>query len=77
MSLKAEEKKIIKYLKHISLTIVALLIAAVLFGLYHGASLHYGYHAMQGIINNEGPYAFYENDSTISINHIKGNRNYG
>jgi hypothetical protein len=50
---------------------------AVLFGLYHGASLHYGDHPLMYKIDKEGPYVFYENDSVLNVNYIKGTKENG
>lgn len=50
---------------------------AVLFGLYHGANLHYGDHLLMYKIDSEGPYVFYKNDSTLNVKYIKGNREDG
>ncbi len=71
------KKRIFRYLKHIASTILALGIMAIFFGLYHGASLHYGDLPSKYKIDNEGPYVFYENDSVLSVTHIKGNRKEG
>lgn len=69
--------KIVRYLKHIFFTILVLAAIVIPFGLYHGASLHYGDHELMYHLDKEGPYVFYENDSTLSINHIRGNKNEG
>ena len=69
--------KIVRYLKHIFFTILVLAAIVIPFGLYHGASLHYGDHELMYNLDKEGPYVFYENDSTLSINHIRGNKNEG
>ncbi len=55
------KKGIVRYLKHIVSTLLILAVIAVLFGLYHGASLHYGDHPLMYNIGNEGPYVFYKN----------------
>jgi len=71
------KKRIARYLKHIVSTLFLLTAIAVLFGLYHGASLHYADHPLMYKIDKEGPYVFYENDSTLSVNTIRGNKNDG
>lgn len=71
------KKRIVRYLKHIFLTFLFLIIAAVAFGLYHGASLHYGDHPSRMNLDKDGPYVFYENDSTLSVNYLRGNKNDG
>ena len=40
------KKNIFRYLKHLIASILILGTMAVLFGLYHGASLHYGDHPL-------------------------------
>jgi hypothetical protein len=49
----------------------------VLFGLYHGASLHYTDRPLMYKIDTEGPYIFYKNDSIVDVNYVKGNKNDG
>ncbi len=71
------KKRIIRYLKHILSTVLLLAIIAVLFGLYHGASLHYGDNPLMYHLDNEGPYVFYKNDSTYSVHYVKGNQEEG
>ena len=68
------KKRILRYLKHQFSTILILGSLAVAFGLYHGAALHYGDHPLLYDVNNEGPYVFFENDSTLNVNYIKGNK---
>ena len=69
--------RILRYLKHTFLTFFFLAIASILFGLYHGASLSYGDNPLRMNWNNEGPYGFYKNDSTLQVNYIKGNKEDG
>ena len=71
------KKRIFRYLKHQIATILILGTAAVLFGLYHGASLHYGDHPLMYNIGNEGPYVFYKNDSVLNVNYVQGNKDDG
>lgn len=71
------KKQIVRYLKHIFLTILFLALGAIAFGLYHGASLHYGDHPSRWIVDKEGPYIFHENDTTLSVNYLRGNKNDG
>ena len=71
------KKRIFRYLKHLLASILVLGTMAVLFGLYHGASLHYGDHPLMYKIGNEGPYVFYKNDSVLNINYIKGTKENG
>jgi len=71
------KKRILRYLKHILSTIIILGVCAVVFGLYHGASLHYADHPLMYNISNEGPYVFYKNDSVLNVNYVKGNKKDG
>jgi hypothetical protein len=52
------KKRILRYLKHLIATILIIGTAGVLFGLYHGASLHYGDNPSMYKLGNEGPYVF-------------------
>lgn len=71
------KKRIFRFVKHITLTILLLGTAGVLFGLYHGASFHYGDNPMMMNWDKEGPYVFYQSDSTLHVSYIKGNQNDG
>lgn len=71
------KKRILRYLKYLVLTISIPLPFVVLFGLYHGASYHYNENPLALKWENEGPYIFYKNDSTIQINYLKGTQEDG
>lgn len=71
------KKRIFRYLKHIGVTILILATLGVLFGLYHGASLHYGDNPVMMNWDKDGPYVFYKNDSTLNVNYIRGNQDDG
>lgn len=71
------KKRVLRYLKHIISTLLTLGVIAVFFGLYHGASLHYGDHSLMYNIGNEGPYVFYKNDSILDVKYVKGNKDDG
>lgn len=71
------KNRIIRYLKHISITLLVLIIATVIFGLNIGASLSYAEDSQRMNWQNDGPYLFYENDSTVIVNYIKGDRSKG
>lgn len=71
------KKRIFRYLKHVFITLFTLAIIAILFGLYHGASASYGHDPKRIAFDGDGPYAFYKNDSTLSVNYIKGNKDAG
>ncbi len=59
------------------ITLLVLGAIGVSFGLYHGASLHYGDNPLMMDWDKDGPYVFYENDSILNVNYIKGNQNDG
>jgi len=71
------KKHALRYFKHISITFLCLALIAIIFGLYHDASLSYDHNTQKMNWHNDGPYLFYENDSVISLNYIKGNKEDG
>ena len=71
------KKRILRYIKHILSTILILGTIAVIFGLYIGASAHYGDNPLMRNLDKEGPYVFYKNDSILNVNYIRGNKNDG
>lgn len=71
------KKKILRYLKHIALTFLTLLVIAVPIGLHIGASVHYGDNPLARVLDKEGPYVFYKNDSILNVKYIKGNKEDG
>ncbi len=71
------KKRIFRYLKHIFVTLLFLVIAAIFFGLYHGASLSYGDDPRMMVLDHEGPYIFFKNDSTMEVNYIRGSKAEG
>tara|TARA_R110002096_G_C14653390_1_gene726659 strand:- start:1270 stop:2442 length:1173 start_codon:yes stop_codon:yes gene_type:complete len=71
------KKRILRYLKHISLTFLCLVLVAIVFGLYIDASLSYDENPQRMNWHNDGPYLFSENDSIITLNYIKGSREEG
>ncbi|MGB4840404.1 MAG: metallophosphoesterase [Saprospiraceae bacterium] len=71
------KKRIFRYIIHITSTILVLGTAGIIFGLYHGAALHYGDNPMMMNWDKDGPYIFYKNDSILNVNYIKGNQDDG
>lgn len=71
------KKRILRYVKHITVTFVILGISGVLFGLYHGASLRYSENPAMMDWDKDGPYIFNKNDSTLTVNYIRGNQEVG
>jgi len=70
------KKRILRYIKHILITI-PIVIIIVLIASIIGGQYKYNRNDLVSDLNNEGPYIFFENDSLISINHIKGNDSKG
>lgn len=71
------KKQIIRYFKHIFATILSiLLIGTIVVVSLHG-SIGYSTNPISTNLDNEGPYVFYENDSTLAVNYIKGNKTDG
>jgi hypothetical protein len=71
-------KRVLRYLKHIAFTFF--IIIPILFGIglvANGGGLHYDDNEARLNWHNEGPYAFYENDSILNVKYIKGNQNDG
>lgn len=68
------KKQVLRYFKHLFVTLIVLAALIIPFGIYHGASLHYSDHPLMYNIDNEGPYVFYKNDSIINVNYVKGNK---
>jgi len=76
--MKNIKKRIFRYLKHISITFFVVIPILFVIGLLSlGGGIHYGDNPKRLDWNNEGPYVFYKNDSTINVNYIKGNKKEG
>jgi len=71
------KKRIVRYIKHITLTFLVLLSAATMVGLYHGAAISYGHNPKRIVFDGEGPYVFYQNDSTVQVNYLRGTKEEG
>lgn len=71
------KKRVIRYLMHITLTILVLLIVGFLVVISIGGSVHYGDNPQMRNLDKEGPYSFFVNDSTLNINYIRGNKKDG
>jgi len=71
------KQRIFRYLKHTFVTFLFLATSVILFGLYHGASMHYGDNPLMMDWDKDGPYVFYKNDSILNVNYIKGNQDDG
>ncbi len=71
------KRLIFRYLKHAMLTIIVMATVLIIFGLAIGASASYGDKPARLDWNNEGPYVFYETDSTVSVQYVKGDKDSG
>lgn len=71
------KKRILRYLKHIGLTILVLLAIGLVILLKENGAVHYGDHPLMKNLDGEGPYLFYENDSTLSVNYVRGDKDAG
>ncbi|NVK04990.1 MAG: metallophosphoesterase [Flavobacteriia bacterium] len=71
------KKRIIRYLVHITSTIIILLLLGLAILLSENGAIHYGDNPLRMNWNNDGPYIFFEGDSILSIQYIHGNREEG
>lgn len=66
------KKKILRYLKHIVLTLLILIPIFLIIGLVSGEVIKYDKNKLIDDLNHEGPYVFFEADSLLHINYVKG-----
>lgn len=71
------KKRIIRYFKHIIVTIVVLLLIGASVLIYLNGNFNYGQNSLRYNVHQEGPYVFYENDSILNINYLQGNKHDG
>ncbi|MEN0048444.1 MAG: metallophosphoesterase [Bacteroidota bacterium] len=71
------KKRIIRYLIHIFSTILILLLIGFVILLSENGAIHYGDNPSRMNWENDGPYIFFENDSTLNVQYIKGNQDDG
>lgn len=71
------KKRIVRYLKHILGTIISLLLIGVVIIISINGSFEYGNDPQAINLNREGPYVFYESDSSLHVNYIRGNKTDG
>ena len=70
-------KSILRYLKHVIITILIGVPVFLAIGALTGATIKYSRNALVDNWDGEGPYIFHESDSLLTINYIKGNRDDG
>lgn len=68
---------IVTYFKHLGFTILILLLILIPIGISEGAQLSYGHDPLSLNLDGEGPYAFFKNDSMITVKYIKGDKEHG
>jgi hypothetical protein len=71
------KQRLRQYLIHLLGTVLVVVPALVLFGLANDASLHYSDHPRATILHQDGPYAFLNEDSTVSVSYVSGSRSDG
>lgn len=71
------KNRILVYLKHLLGTIVLVLLIGIIVVISMNGSLEYGNNPVGINLEKEGPYVFYEADSTLKINYIRGNKTEG
>lgn len=71
------KKRILRYVKHITITFLIVCVLVISFGLYHDASFRYAENAEMMNWDKDGPYIFNKNDSIVTVNHIRGNQDEG
>jgi len=71
------KKRIIRYVKHITATVIFLFFVGVAALLYLNGTFNYGQSPLTYTVHQEGPYVFYENDSILHVNYVQGNKDDG
>jgi len=71
------KKRILIYFKHIGFTLLFLGVMSGCAGFYLGAVVHYNQHPKMYDLNKDGPYVFYQNDSLLNLNYVRGNKKEG
>jgi len=69
--------RILRYLKHIFGTIGILLLIGISVLISLNGSFEYNNNPLNINLEQEGPYVFYETDSTLKVNYIRGNKTDG
>ena len=68
------KKRILRYFLHIFSTILVLILVGLAILLSENGGIHYGDNDARMNWENEGPYIFYDNDSTLRTTYIHGNQ---
>ncbi len=71
------KKRILRYFKHVLGTLLLLSAVAFYLLLSEDGGIHYGDNPLKMNWDQEGPYVFYESDSTVNVKYVKGNQKDG
>lgn len=71
------KKRIIRYFKHITGTILILSIIGIIVIIAMNGTFDYNHNDTSLNLDKEGPYVFFESDTTYKVNYIKGNKHDG
>lgn len=71
------KQKIIRYFKNVFGTILVLTIIGIIVVISLNGSLEYGNNPLNVNLEKEGPYVFYDSDSSLTVNYIRGNKTDG
>ncbi len=71
------KKRILRYIKHVLATVFILMSIGLVVIVNIGGAIHYSDDPKMRILDKDGPYVFYQNDSILSVNYIRGNKNDG
>ncbi|MEO0469335.1 MAG: metallophosphoesterase [Bacteroidota bacterium] len=71
------KKRIIRYLIHIVATLFGLLLIGLAILLSENGAIHYGDNPAGMNWENDGPYVFFDGDSSLSLQYVQGNQDDG
>ena len=71
------KKRIFRYLKHLLVTILTLALTGTIIIISLNGSFEFNQNSLGLELDKEGPYVFFDSDSTLTINHINGNKDDG
>jgi hypothetical protein len=71
------KQRIIRYIKHLFGTVLFLALTGVFVIVLMNGTIDYNHNPLGINLEKEGPYVFYESDSTLSVNYIRGNKTDG
>ena len=71
------KKRIFRYVKHVFVTLTVLILVGSGIIIVMNGTLNYNQNSLRYNLEEEGPYIFYKNDSLVSVEYVKGNKNDG